>query len=61
VVLEAAGLKAIELSAYCRERGFYPQQVEPWRQASQDANQKPVPTLKEQEELERLRRLCMGA
>ena len=55
VVLETAGLNATELSAYCRERGLYPEQVERWRQASQDANQKPVLTLKEQKELERLR------
>ena len=55
VVLETAGLNATELSAYCRERGLYPQQVERWRQASQDANEKPVLTLQEQKELERLR------
>jgi transposase-like protein len=55
VVLETAGLNASELSAYCRERGLYPEQVERWRQASQDANEKPVLTLKEQRELERLR------
>ncbi len=48
VVLEAAGLNPTELSACCRERGLYPQQVERWRQASQDANEKPVLTLKEQ-------------
>jgi transposase len=58
VVLETAGLNATELSAYCRERGLYPEQVERWRQASQDANEKPVLTLKEQNELERLR--CPG-
>ena len=55
VVLETAGLNATELSAYCRERGLYPEQVERWRQTSQDANEKPVLTLKEQKELERLR------
>lgn len=55
VVLETAGLNTTELSAYCRERGLYPEQVERWRQASQDANEKPVLTLKEQKELERLR------
>ena len=55
VVLETAGLNATELSAYCRERGLYPEQVERWRQVSQDANEKPVLTLKEQKELERLR------
>jgi hypothetical protein len=55
VVLETAGLNATELSAYCRERGLYPEKVERWRQASQAANEKPVLTLKEQKELERLR------
>jgi len=55
VVLETAGLNATELSAYCRERGLYPEQVERWQQASQDANEKPVLTLKEQKEFERLR------
>ena len=55
LVLETAGLNATELSAYCRERGLFPEQVERWRQASQDANEKPVLTLKEQKELERLR------
>ena len=52
VVLESAGLNATELSAYCRERGLYPEQVERWWQASQDANEKLVLTLKEQRELE---------
>jgi transposase len=46
VVLETAGLNATELSAYCRERALYPEQVERWQQASQDANEKPVLTLK---------------
>ena len=45
VVMETAGLNATELSAYCWERGLYPEQVERWRQAAQDANQKPVLTL----------------
>jgi transposase-like protein len=55
VVLETAGLNATELSAYCRERGWYPEQVERWRPAAQDANESPVLTLKEQKELEKLR------
>ncbi len=55
VVLETAGLNATELSAYCRERGLFPEQLERWRQASQDANDNPVLTLKEQRELEKLR------
>jgi len=55
VVLETAGLNATELSAYCRERGLFPEQVSRWRQASQDANAQPVLTMAEQKELERLR------
>ena len=53
VVLETAGLNATELSAYCRERSLYPEQVDRWRQASQDANEKPVLTLTEQKDLDR--------
>ena len=55
VVLETAGLNATELSAYCRQKGLYPEQVDRWRQPSQDANEKPVLTMKEQKELEKLR------
>ncbi|QPN60874.1 hypothetical protein H8F24_05850 [Synechococcus sp. CBW1002] len=55
VVLETAGLNATELSAYCRERGLFPEQVSRWRQTAQDANAKPVLTMAEQKELERLR------
>ena len=55
VVLATAGLNATELSAYCRQKGLYPEQVDRWRQASQDANEKPVLTMKEQKELEKLR------
>ena len=57
VVLETAGLNATELSAYCRQKGLYPEQVDRWRQSAQDANEKPVLTLKEQKELEKLRAL----
>ena len=55
VVLETVGLNVTELSAYCRERGLYPEQVERWRQAAQDANEKQVLTLQEQLGLEKLR------
>ncbi len=34
VVLETAGLNFTELSAYCRERGLYPEQVERWSSCS---------------------------
>jgi transposase len=55
VVLESAGLNAIELRAYCRERGLFQEQVSRWRQAAQDANAKPMLTMAEQKELEKLR------
>ena len=45
VVMETAGLNATELSAYCRERGLFPEQVSRWRQAAQDANAQPVLTM----------------
>ena len=47
VVLETAGLNATELSAYCRERGLFPEQVSRWRQAAHDANAKPILTIGE--------------
>ena len=53
VVLETSGLNATVLSAYCRERGLFPEQVERWRQASQDANEKPVLTLTEHKDRDR--------
>jgi len=55
VILGTADINTTEFSAYCREWGPHQEQVERWRQASQDANEKPVLTLKEQKELERLR------
>ena len=33
VVLEAASMNAQALSAYCREKGLYPDQVHAWRNA----------------------------
>ena len=54
VVVETAGLNATEYSAYCRERGLFPEQLERWPQAPQDANEKPVLTFKEQKDLEML-------
>ena len=38
LMLECAGFNATELSAYCRERGLFPQQADRWRQTAQDAN-----------------------
>ena len=53
VVLESAGLNATELGAYCRERGLFPEQVDRWRQAAQDANAQPLLTMAEQKDLEK--------
>ena len=55
VVLESAGLNATELSAYCRERGLFPEQVDRWRQTAQDANANAnaVLTMAEQRDLEK--------
>jgi len=53
VVLESAGFNATELSAYCRERGLFPEQVDRWRQTAQDANANAVLTMAEQRDLEK--------
>ena len=53
VVLESAGLNSTELAAYCRERGLFPEQVDRWRQAAQDANAQPLLTMAEQKDLEK--------
>ncbi len=37
-VVETAALNEAELSAYCRERGLYPEQVQQWREACERAN-----------------------
>ena len=38
VVLETATMSAAELSAYCRRKGLYAEQIEAWRQACRGAN-----------------------
>ena len=53
VVMETAGLNTTEMSAYCREQGLYPEQVDRWRQAAQDRNAQPLLTMAEQKELEK--------
>ena len=37
-VVETAALNEAELSAWCRERGLYPEQLRQWRQACEQAN-----------------------
>ena len=53
VVLETAGLNATELGGYCRERGMYPEQVDRWRKAAQDANAQPLLTMSDQKDLQK--------
>ena len=53
VVLETAGLNSTELGAYCRERGLFPEQVDRWQQAAQDANAQPLLRMAEQKDLEK--------
>jgi transposase-like protein len=38
IVLETAPMNEAEVSAYCRELGLYPEQVEAWREACMNAN-----------------------
>ena len=37
-VLETAALNEAELGAYCRQRGLYPEQIQAWRAACEQAN-----------------------
>ena len=53
VVLETAGLNPTELGGYCRERGLFPEQVDRWRQAAQDANAQPLLTMADQKDLQK--------
>lgn len=38
IVLETAAMSEIELSEYCRKKGFYPEQVKAWKDACVQAN-----------------------
>jgi len=42
-------------SAYCRERALFPEQMEYWWQAATDGTAKPVLTMTEQKDLQKLR------
>ena len=46
MVLEAAPLSAAELSAYCRRKGVYPEQIAQWRVACEQANTAPGDAVK---------------
>ena len=58
VVLETAGLNAEELSAYCRRKGLYPDQVEQWKRACVDGANGMTATdaMTQRQELQKLRR-----
>ena len=55
VLLETVSLNATELSANCRERRLFPEQVDRWRQTAQDANATSLLNMAEQRDLEKLR------
>jgi len=38
VVLETAGLNEVELGAYCRRKGLFPQQIQAWRETCRQAH-----------------------
>ena len=46
IVLETVPLSEIELSAYCRRTGVYPEQVAQWRLACEQANAGMTPAVK---------------
>jgi transposase-like protein len=50
VVLETAAMSAAELSAYCRRKGLYAEQIAAWRQVCQAANANAAQTGKKQRE-----------
>jgi hypothetical protein len=53
VVVESAGINATELGGYSRGRGLFPEQVDRWRQAGQDANAQPLLSMADQKDLQR--------
>ena len=58
-VMETAPLSEVELSQYCRIKGIYPEQIQQWRQACQDANTAvdPQPNKKRTAEQTRIKEL----
>jgi Tfp pilus assembly protein FimV len=53
LVLETAGLNATKLRAYCRERGLFPEQVDRWLKAAEDATAQPLLTMDDQKNLQK--------
>jgi transposase-like protein len=54
-LLQVAGMGAAERAAYCSRHGIEEDQLERWRQAALQANEKPLLILRAEEELQRLR------
>jgi transposase-like protein len=52
VVIETAGLNAVELSEYCRHKGLYPQQIRAWRDTCRQAHD-PAAAKTDREQLRR--------
>lgn len=55
VLLQISGMGAAERAAYCERSGLSEQQLQRWRQAALQANEKPLLILRAEEELQRLR------
>jgi len=58
-VMETAPLSEIELSQYCRMKGIFPEQIQQWRLACQNANEvaEPQPCAKKTAEQRRIKEL----
>ena len=54
-LLQVTGLSPAERAAYCQHHGIGEEQLERWRQAALQANEKPMLILRAEEELQRLR------
>ena len=53
-LLQVTGMSAAERSAYCNRHGLSEEQLQHWRQAALQANEKPLLILRAEEELQRL-------
>lgn len=54
-VMETAPLNEVELSQYCRIKGIYPEQIQQWRLACQNANAVVEPKLNKKQTVEQKR------
>jgi transposase len=54
IVVETARMNREELSAYCRSKGLYPEQIEKWRRQCATANDPVVPTKADREKARQL-------